>query len=341
MKLKTLLSALVFGALFAAPAYAAPLEMNFQSLYNPAQRQNADALEPWAKSFEEKSGGDMKMHFFYAGGLVEANAIYDSLKSGALDSAGWSTLDIKQTPYFYMCQLPYLTKNQQQAYNVFKKMYEEIPEMKADLDSAGVLLSMAASAPVAIASKDIKLRTPADLAGKRVLVAGGGAFAEYVEAWGGIPVVVAMGDVYIGLQRGMGEMFICGVSCVKGARVQEFCKYMTVTGQTFTTPFPYTMNRALFEEDMNDQQRALTLELSKDLGQNVITSFLADVQNTYKEFEAAGMEVYFPNEDEMKQWVDGAKSTIDKLWVRRLKDAGVANPEEWIKKYYDFSASVE
>ena len=340
MKLRSLISALALGALFAAPAYAEPIEMNFQSAWNPAQRQNPEVLEPWTKSFEEKSGGDMKMHFFYAGGLVEQNAVNDSLKSGMLDAAGWGALDIKQTPYLYMAMLPYLTKSQDQAYRLYHKLYDEVPEFKADLDSVGVLLDFAASAPLAIASNTTPVHTPADIKGKRVLTSFP-AFAEYVEAWGGIPVMVAAGDVYVGLQRGMGEMFICGVSCVKGARVQEFCKYMVATGQTFSSVFPYSINRDLFEKDMTDEQRALTMELSKDLGKKVLDCFLKDVQNTYKEFEAAGMEVYFPNDEEMQQWVDGAKTIIDKLWLRRLKDAGVVDPEKWIKKFYEIAATVD
>jgi TRAP-type C4-dicarboxylate transport system substrate-binding protein len=236
--------------------------------------------------------------------------------------------------------MPYLVRGQADGYRVFKKMFEEIPEYRADLEKPGVLLSMAASAPIQIASKDIPVHVPADMKGKRVLVTSG-AFGEYVEAWGGIPVQVAMGDVYVGLQRGMGEMFICGVSCVKGARVQEFCKYSVVTGQTFCTAFPYSINRDLFEQDMTEEQRKLTLELSKDLGKNVLASFLRDVEDTYKEFRAAGMEVYFPNDDEMKQWRDLAMGYLDRIWVSRLKSAGVKDPEMWIKKFYDFAASVE
>lgn len=341
MKLKRVLSALALSVFVACPAaQAATLDMNFQSLYNPAQRQNADALEPWAKSFAEKSNGDMVMHFFYTGGVVDSFGVLEALKNGMLDAAAWSPLDIKQTPYAYMFQLPYLVKDQPHGYRVLKAMIEQVPELKNDMNSPGVLLSFAASAPIMIASKDTPIHSPADLKGKRVLVSGG-AFAEYIEAWGGVPVTVAMGDVYVGLQRGMGEAFICGVSCVKGARVQEFCKYSVMTGQTFTAPFPYSINRDLFEKDMTPEQQALTMELSKDLGQNVINSFVRDVEDTYKEFEAAGMEVYFPNEEEMAMFVNDAKKLTDTLWVRRLTEAGIKDPETWIKRYYDIAASVE
>ncbi len=339
MKIKTLLSLLSLCVLAGTAASAAPLEMNFQSLYNPAQKQNAEALEPWAASFAEKSKGEMVMHFFYTGGLVEPLAVPESIRTGMLDAAGWSPIDIKAHPYFYMASLPYLAKDQKHGYNIMQRLYAEVPEFKKDLDNVGVLLSMSASAPVAIASINTPINSPADLKGKRVLVTSS-SFGEYVEAWGGIPVNVTMGDVYVGLQRGMGEMFICGVSCVKGARVQEFAKYMTVTGQAFTAPFPYSMNRDLFEKEMTPEQQKLTMEISAPLGMNVLNSFLADVNKTYDEFRAAGMEVTFPKEAEMAQFVDAAKDSVVKLWVRRLTDAGVPAPEKMIARYYEIAAST-
>ena len=161
-----------------------------------------------------------------------------------------------------------------------------------------------------------------------------------MEAWGGIPVQVSIGDVYVGLQRGMGEMFICGVSCVKGARVQEFCKYSVVTGQTFSSGFPISINRDLYE-DMTPDQQKLMKELTKNVGPDMLKSFLRDVEDTYKEFREAGMEVYFPTEEEMKLWREPAMGNVDRLWYRRLADAGVKDPKAWVKKIYDFAASVE
>ena len=172
-----------------------------------------------------------------------------------------------------------------------------------------------------------------------MLVTSGG-FGEQVEAFGGIPVTVAMGDVYVGLQRGMGEMFICGVSCVKGARVQEFCKYSVVLGQSSISAFPYNINRDVFEQDMTEEQRKLTMDLSKGLGEKVVASFLRDVEDTYKIFREAGMEVYFPNDAEMAQFKECTMSLLPSK-IEKAKAAGVKNAEEIVKKYYEIAATVE
>ena len=340
MKMRSILTALAMGFFLAAPAYAAPLEMNFQSNWGAAQRQNADAIEPWAKSFAEKSGGDMVMHMFYVGGIVEANASTEALKKGMLDAGAWALQNYSKMPYMYLTSIPYLAKDQAHAYRVLNAAVEQVPELKKEIDSVGVLLSTSSSAPFMIASREIPVRTPADMKGKRVLAASP-LFANYIEAWGGIPVTVSAGDIYVGLQRGMGEMFLCGVSCIKGFRIQEICKHLTDVGMASASIFSFSINRDLFEKDMTQAQRDLTMELSKDLGKNVLDSFLNDVANAYKEFEAAGCEIIRPNADEMKQFADMAQAHIIPTHARRAKEAGVADPEAVIKKYMEIAASVD
>ncbi len=338
-----------FGHLFASfslaflaafTANAATIEMNFQSAWQPAQKQNPDAIEPWAASFAERSGGDMVMHVFYTGGLVENSALPEAIRSGMVDAGGWTFIDQKKMPYFFLTQLPYIGKNQAHAFRVFKKLIEEVPELCAELESVGVLLSSSVSAPCMIASRDTEIKSISDIKGKRVLCAVP-TFSEYVEAWGGIPVSVSPGDVYVGLQRGMGEMMLCGISCVKGTRVHEVCKYAVDLGMTFTGLFPYSMNRELFEKDMTPEQQTLTMEISKDLGKNVLDSFLSDVANSYKEFEAAGCHVYRLGEAENAEFIKVTRDNIVPNLVRKAKEAGLTDPETVINRYLEIAASVE
>ncbi|MBO4316941.1 MAG: TRAP transporter substrate-binding protein DctP [Mailhella sp.] len=340
MNIRRILTIVSLSLFTAFSAYAAPLEMNFQSAWQPAQKQNPDAIEPWAKSFAEKSDGEMIMHVFYTGGLVESSALAEAIKSGMVDSGGWSFSDQKKTPYLFLTQLPYIGKDQAHAYRVFHKLIDEVPELRAELDSVGILLSASISAPCMIASRDTPIRSIADIKGKRVLCAVP-LFSEYVEAWGGIPVSVSPGDVYVGLQRGMGEMMLCGISCVKGTRVHEVCKYATDLGMTFSSLFPYSMNRELFEKDMTPGQQALTLELSKDLGKKVLDSFLADVANSYKEFEAAGCSVSRLGEAEEAEFIKVTRDNIMPNLVRKAKEAGLADPQSVIDRYLEIAASVE
>ncbi|MBO4317137.1 MAG: TRAP transporter substrate-binding protein DctP [Mailhella sp.] len=340
MKYRHILAAMALSVMTAAAAYAAPLEMNFQSAFTPAQRQNADALEPWARSFEEKSGGDMTMHFFYSGGLVEFSALGDAIKSGMVDAGGWIMSDPAKTPYFFLFGLPYLAKDQSHAFRISQRLIAEVPELKKELESVGVLLGNAVAAPSMIVSKDIPVRSPADMKGRRVLCLAG-ASSDYIEAWGGIPITTTPGDVYVGLQRGMGEMYFVGVAGVRGSHVYEFCKYATPLGISTSTIFPYSINRDLFEKDMTDEQRKMTLELSEGLGQKVVDSFNADVAEAYKTFEEAGCKVLSLTDEEMSAFIKAAQDNVIPSMARKAKNFGIADPEAVIRKYMEIAAAVD
>lgn len=333
MNMKKMLSALVACMLVAGTAQAAGLEMNFQGAYSPA-------IVEWLKSIGTISKGEMKMHYFQPGSIVSSSTAFDGIRNGLLDAGSWTASEVKKTPYAYLGSLPYLAKDQAHAYRVFMKMYEELPEFRKDLEKAGVFLGLSVSGPIHIVAKDAPVHTPADVNGKRVLVTSG-SFAEYVKAWGGIPVQVSLGDIYTSLERGMGDMFVCGVACVKSTSVQEFCKYSTSIGQTFSNVLPYSMNRDLFEADMVEEEQAVIMEASRELGRNVLNASMHEAESIYAKFREVGMEVYFPSEEEMKEWRGLAMGNIESQWHHRLKAAGVKDPEKWIKKFYDFAASVE
>lgn len=339
MKLKKLFPLAGLALIFMAQStFAAPLEMSFQSVWNPAQKQNADALEPWASSFEERSDGDMKVNLFYVGGLVEANSVIDGVRSGMLDMTAWNALDYNLHPYLYMFAMPYLIDSPDHGMRVWQKLMEEVPGFDTDINEPGLLLSAGVSAPWAIASLNIPVRSPSDMKGKRVLSIAG-VFGDYIESWGGIPVSVTMGDVYTGLQRGMGEMFVCGISCVKGSRVHEFAEYITLPGMTSAGMFPYAINRELYE-DMTDEQRAILHELSDPLGQAVVDSFSKDFDVSVEEFKAAGVEVIIPTPEEQLVFANAAKDTLETLWVPRMEEAGIENPMELIEQFYEIADSV-
>ena len=340
MKLHHFIETITLSVLTTATAYGAPLEMNFQSGWSARQTQNVEVVIPWTSSFAEKSGGDMIMHIFYTNGIVEQNSVPDAIKSGMLDAGLWSLQDHKKMPYTYLAGLPYLAKNQDHAYRVSQKMMEEVPELKAEIDSVGVLVGSTVTPPYMMASRDFPVKSPADIKGRRVLCVVP-TLAEYVEAWGGIPVMVSPGDIYIGLQRGMGEMILCGVSCIKGFRAHEVCRYSTDLGMASFNIIPFSINKDLFEKDMTEKQRELTRELSKNLGKDLMDSYRGELERIYKEFESAGCKVIRLSEDETGAFVEEARANILPAYVRKAKDAGIDEPEKIVKRYQEIAAGID
>lgn len=330
------------AALFACPAaWAADnLELSFQSVYAPAQTQNVEILVPWAEAFEQKSGGSLIVHFFPVSAIVDINEAGHAIQSGMLDMGVWGGATFpKDTPYGYMINLPFLTRNSRHGTALLNTLYETVPEFKQDTDNMGVPLAMWTSASFGISSVNAPVRSPADIRGKRVLIISASDSVS-IEAWGGIPVFVTPSDVYVGLQRGMGEMFYTAIPFQKGLRIMEVAKYITPLPST-ANEMVMAINRDLYEDLSDEHKNLLHAETGRALSERIAANLDADVVNCLKLFEEAGAQVINLTPEEMDAFFTGLRATIDSYWVGNLKDVGVkGDAKAWIDKYYQLADSV-
>lgn len=342
MNKRILFLTMFMAAMFiGSRAYAKnQIEMSFQSLYGPSQTQNTQILIPWAQSFTEKSSGDLMMNFFPGSAIVDINEVQHAIKNGLLDSGVWAGNSFpKDTPYAYMVSLPFLAENCMHATSLSYALYEQVPEFKANIDQAGEMLSMWSSATLGLTSINRPIRSPDDLIGKRVLIAGSQDSA-IIEAWGGIPVLVAPGDIYVGLQRGMGEVLYAGIPFQRGLRIMEVGKYITPVPATVVT-MTLSVNKELFDS-MTDEQKQLLRDASgRELGEQIAASFDSDVGHVLQLFRDAGAEVITLSTEESVAFHKAAESTLEGFWVGNLKNIGIKGDiQEWIDRFYAISKSV-
>ena len=339
--LKVFLASAMALVLTSAPVWAAgEIELSFQSVYAPAQTQNIEILVPWAEAFEQKSGGSLIVHFFPVSSIVDVNEAGHAIQSGMLDMGVWSGATFpRDTPYGYMFNLPFLTKNSRHGTAVLNTLYETVPECKQDTDSVGVPLAMWSSASFGISSVNIPVRSPADIKGRRVLISSA-SDSVAVEAWGGIPVFVTPSDVYVGLQRGMGEMFYTAIPFQKGLRLMEVAKYITPLPST-ANQMVLAINRDLYEDLSEEQKQLLHAETGRALSERIAENLDADVENCLKLFEEAGAQVVNLTPEELEAFLDGLRTSIDGYWVENLKEVGIkGDTKAWINKYYEIAESI-
>ena len=238
-----------------------------------------------------------------------------------------------------MFNLPFLTKNSRHGTAVLNTMYESLPEYKQDTDNVGVPLAMWSSASFGISSVNIPVRSPADIKGRRVLITGA-SDSVAIEAWGGIPVFVTPSDVYVGLQRGMGEMYYTAIPYQKGLRVMEVAKYITPLPST-ANQMVLSINRDLYEDLSDEQKQLLHSETGRALSERIAENLDADVENSLKLFEEAGAQVVNLSPEELEAFLDGLRTSIDGYWVENLKEVGIkGDTKAWINKYYEIAESV-
>lgn len=337
--LKSLFAAAAALLLVCPPASAANMELSFQSCYAPAQSQNIDILIPWAESFARKSGGSLVVNFFPMSAIVDAFEAAHGIMNGMLDMGIWGPASFpKEAPYGYAINLPFLTRNSRHGTALVRALYEQLPEFKADIDEVGVPLAQWVSASFAISSVNAPVRGPADIRGKRVLILSP-SDSVTVEAWGGVPVLVTPADVYVGLQRGMGEMFYTAIPMQKGLRLMEVARYITPLPSTCNL-MVLSINRDLYD-DLDNEQKALLHAETEGLSERIAAHLDADVEGCLKLFEEAGAEVIALTPEEMEAFSKGLRDTIDGYWVKNLKDVGIkGDTRALIDRYYELAESL-
>ncbi len=325
-------------ALSGAPANA--LELNFQSVYPQTQTQNADFFIPWANSFAEKTNKELVVHFFGLGALVESSGVQDALRSGALDLCGFSPVSFpKLFPNTYLFSMPFLTKNARHGQAVLWALYDQVPEIKKEIDAAGEMLTMWSGAVYAFSSTTVPVTKPEDIKGRRVLVIIP-ADTIMIEALGGIPVYVTPADAYVGLQRGMGEIIYTGLPVSKALRVMELTKFVTPLASV-TQPMAVAVNHTVWKEDLTDAQRALMKETTgREMARKIGESLDKDAQDILNMYVQAGAKIVTLDDAQRDVFVTALKPLIDGYWVKSGQDAGLKDSKAAIERTYKIAASV-
>lgn len=320
------------ASLAAAPAMAADEEfqLSFQTMYAPAQQQMKDVFEPFIREVEKRSNGTLKIDLFGVGALVPALEEADSVRAGNLDMGQTAMNHPKETPYLYLLNMvPDMCLTVEDTIKVGPLLYD-IPELKREIDRYGVPFAFTSYVPQIIASVNSPIRTPADLKGKRMLVTAPNQ-AMLAEAWGAIPVMVSLSDVYIGLQRGMGEAYMSGLSWHKGSKIYEVARYMTNIGYPNTNVMPFLINRDLFEE-LSENQRNVLMETAREFfNAPMLASWNSDFAEATRIFAENGVTLYNPTEEELAQWHE-ANARVISPSLERLRELGVNDGEAFLKR---------
>lgn len=318
--------------------YAADFELSFQTHYPPGSAQYTDVHVPWAENIEKISNGNLKVNIFPIDAVVKGPEAIPSVKQGILDMAVWENFARQQEkPHLVFFSLPFIYKNARHGEAMLWEAYKQIPEVKAEIDDVGEVVTMWSSALYGISSM-FPIRTPEDLQGKRVLFTNTEA-GNLVKEWGGVPVFVTAADTYIGLQRGMGEAYIGAIPYQKSLRLFEVAKYITVLPSSGASLYA-SVNKDVWA-DLSSEQQKLLKEEGARLGRLTAESLDADVQAALDLYTEYGAEVINLTDDEFSVFYKASKAMLDTYWVERLASFGIkGDGKEWISRMYEISNSV-
>lgn len=298
-------------------------ELSFASFTPPQHTVTASVVDKLADGVKAATNGALTIRH-YPGGELGKGPVeqYVRVVQGAADmSWGLQGYTSSQFPKTMLVELPGSVKpgttGHDMIWNAFDAhLASEYPGTKP--------LALWVSEPNIIIMKDKMVRTPDDLNGLKIRVAGAVA-AEVVEALGATPVQMPIPQVYNALQTGLIDGIITGASAVSDFKLHEVANSYTVGAPLGRISFFAVMNKAKYDGLPDDQKAAIDAIAGRGLSNSAETAWNAKADktivdlkaNTAKtviELDAAGVDAFakitLPVAEKVIASVDGGADTI-------------------------------
>jgi TRAP-type C4-dicarboxylate transport system substrate-binding protein len=208
-------------------ATAKQIELSLGLITPPGHLRNINVIQPWMKMIEERTQGNVKITPYYAAALAPPPESFNSIVSGVADMGeGIAYATPGRFPLTEMVMLPELglesslscSKALWAAYKKFPKIAGEYTGVK--------MLWLHVTPAVKLITRDKPVRKLEDLKGMKIRVSGATA-AKMGKALGFTPVSMGMGDLYLGLEKGVIDGVALPTEILVSRRIGEVTKYVT------------------------------------------------------------------------------------------------------------------
>ncbi len=241
MKLTALITA---ATLAIGSAVSAADELKFANFTPPMHTINASVIEALNKAVSDATKGALTVRGYHGGELGAGPAEqYVRVVQGVADIAwglpGYTSSQFGKT---MIVELPNAIPLDMPGYDAIWRAYDTI----AAEYPATKPLALWTSEPNIFIMKDKVIRTPADLAGLKIRVAGS-TMAEVATALGATPVQMPINQVYNAMQTGLIDGVITGASTLSDFKLEEVAASYTLGANIGRGSFFAVMNQAKYD----------------------------------------------------------------------------------------------
>lgn len=325
-----LLLTVLIALCVVATVHAEPITLRLAHQNPDTGWSSANCSDVWSKNIEKASGDKIKIQTYYGQTLAKGKDMWNSVKSGITD-IGWCFHGYwpGMTPVADVISLPALPfTTAEKGSEALWKLYEQFPEVKNDFKDVQVLL-LYTSDPYSLITTKKPVRTMEDLKGLKVRMTGGPP-TDMMTALGGVPMLIAMPDVYLSLQKGVIDGMGAPYEAIQAFRLYEVIEHH-LAAVFPAVYFSISMNKAKWNSLPKDVQDAImsesALKGSKFWGANF---FDALKKILMEKITAEGKKINFTelSKEERAKWLEvGGKPIWDK-WVKEMEGKGVANAKK-------------
>jgi TRAP-type C4-dicarboxylate transport system substrate-binding protein len=286
--------------------------------HDPVTSSNSKDMQAWCDKIKEATQGRVNITLYAGSTIASVPEELDAVKTGAADIAWiFSSLYPGQFPITEAVMLPLIgVKTPQQAAAALWDLYAESETLRNELDSRFKVLMMYTNPINRIATRSKAVNTVADLKGLK-LRAPAGTATDMITAWGGVPILMAPGDMYSALDKGVLDGFVLEYSGVKSFKLYEVSKYFTAI-DFFAGPFLILMNKDTWNSLPADLQQIIDKESGRAESIRFARNFQKDAESGLETIAASGGTVITPNDEALAGFKVAAKDYAQ-AWTNKHK----------------------
>jgi len=317
---------LAFAALLGGAALVAPppaqgqetYELTFSTYWPTSYEYLFKPIESFAERVEANSDGRVQVEIFHSAQLFGGKEELGAVERGDIDMS--APLDIYHTgavPSLGVSSLPFMWPSPASLQTTLDAGLWDHGIAQDLLDKNMVVLNVAVGGPYQIYAKDFEVRTPDDLAGKKIAVSGTTA-SKALELMDGSPTTMSSGELYLALQRGTIDGTTRPLLTGLGRSLYEVVEHLTLTNMAYFTSF-LVINQETWDELPADLQAVVQAAADqRSAGQLALLEDFLD--EAVAQFEDKGVDVHAATADELQAFKERMAPVYD-WWKGQVDDA--------------------
>ena len=321
MTIRTALAAALLACAAAVPAAAQ--ELKFANFTPPMHTINASVIERMNEDLSAATDGAVTVRGYH-GGELGAGPVEQYVRAvqGAADLVwglpGYTSSQFGKT---MIAEMPDALAADRPGYEALWDAFEG--ELSGEFPGT-VPVALWTSEPNVFIMRDKVIRTPADLAGLKVRVAGSSS-AEVAEALGATPVQMPINQVYQALETGLIDGVITGASVLSDFRMDEVADAITVGAPLGRLTFYTVMNQGAYDALPDAAKEALDMEGRRALSQSAEEAWNATADAALEAARADGANTVTELTEEEAAAFAEAVSAVTQAYVDEVGGQAAAD----------------
>ena len=307
------------SATIALSSQVSAQELKFASFTPPFHTINASVIEKLNTDLSAATNGSLTVRGYHGGELGAGPAEqYVRVLQGAADMSwglpGYTSSQFGKT---MIAELPGAIPEDMPGYEALWRAYDkhlsqEFPGTKP--------LALWTSEPNIFIMRNKVIRTPADLAGLKIRVAGTTA-AEVAKALGATPVQMPASQIYNAMQTGLIDGVITGASTLTDFKLDEVADALTLGAPLGRLAFYTVLNRSVYDGLTKEEKAAVDAASGAGLSKSAEDAWMSTANAALETARADGANTITELTDAEKVAFAQAVSGVIQSYVKSVGGA--------------------